>query len=791
MRRIIPVCAAILAASCGRSQPRATPGAARAPASGSALALLERDLDLPPIAANAIRRDQEPLSVPVEANTDVVVTVTTQAFDPVLEVVPPGAEAMHNDDYQGSRNRSQLTIHTTQAGQLRLAVSSFGLGSGRYHVSVRKVPNQAASTFLTVGSNATGEVAPGDTTLADGRQYDQYMLLGPAAGGTYEVRLTARGDAVPLAVVLDPRGASIAATSPGVYVVREPFLHRIQLIAPAPNQRAGYSVALVNGGSPAAAPTANGAGSVGGAPTAAVARDSHALPAGLSGQAITANSNVNGNLGQGGIRLPTGESADVYDVDVGNDGDLVIDVQSDAFDTYLMVIGPDGRLQENDDATGTNSHLSASFGTAGRAHIVVTSYRGGESGAYQLKLGTSGASGASAAAEPAGANEAGATQTSGDEQRGELASGDHTLNSGEFVDNYRRQFTRGESVSIRLASDDFDPYLIVRSPSGRQLDNDDFAPPDRAAGIDIPAAEEGDYSIAVTSYQANEAGSYRLRMSSGAGTAPRGTDPSDNDVVAGNDVGPGNSRPASNQGNSGAGRLFGIFVGISDYPEGVGDLEECANDAIKLAETLRGRGLLTADRQVVLTDSQATTGAVRAAFQRLSTQIGPNDTFIFFHSGHGSQNEGSHDAREIDGTDESIYLYDGELIDDEMGTLFDGVRAHTSILALDSCFAGGFAKDVITRPGRVGFFSSEEDVESSVASEFQAGGYLSYFLRTGVQGEADNGPSDGALTVGELEHFLTVQFGRHATDVEMAGAYQHLVVDRGAVRSTEVLWHYR
>jgi hypothetical protein len=28
-------------------------------------------------------------------------------------------------------------------------------------------------------------------------------------------------------------------------------------------------------------------------------------------------------------------------------------------------------------------------------------------------------------------------------------------------------------------------------------------------------------------------------------------------------------------------------------------------------------------------------------------------------------------------------------------------------------------------------------------------------------------------------------------DVEMQGAFQHLVVDRGAVHSTEVLWRYR
>ena len=61
-----------------------------------------------------------------------------------------------------------------------------------------------------------------------------------------------------------------------------------------------------------------------------------------------------------------------------------IDALSDAFDTYLMILGPDGRLQENDDSSGTNSHVDARFTSAGRAHVVISSYHANESGAYQL-----------------------------------------------------------------------------------------------------------------------------------------------------------------------------------------------------------------------------------------------------------------------------------------------------------------------------------------------------------------------------------------------------------------------
>ena len=131
------------------------------------------------------------------------------------------------------------------------------------------------------------------------------------------------------------------------------------------------------------------------------------------------------------------------------------------------------------------------------------------------------------------------------------------------------------------------------------------------------------------------------------------------------------------------------------------------------------------------------------------------------------------------------------MMDDELGQLFDGVNARVALVAIDACFAGGFAKDVITRPGRVGMFSSEEDVTSAVAGRFQAGGYLSHFLRLGINGEADNDPHNAILTVGELTHYTWRQFGQHASDVRMSMGYQHLVVDRGAVHTTEVLWAVR
>jgi hypothetical protein len=129
-----------------------------------------------------------------------------------------------------------------------------------------------------------------------------------------------------------------------------------------------------------------------------------------------------------------------------------------------------------------------------------------------------------------------------------------------------------------------------------------------------------------------------------------------------------------------------------------------------------------------------------------------------------------------------------------MARLFDRIHGEINIIALDSCFSGGFAKDVIVKPKRMGFFSSEEDLTSQVAGKFQAGGYLSYFFRKGLVGDANIFPRDRELTAGELSHYLIIKFAEEVGYVSSTnnegssnGGFQHLVVDRGGVRSNTVI----
>jgi hypothetical protein len=90
----------------------------------------------------------------------------------------------------------------------------------------------------------------------------------------------------------------------------------------------------------------------------------------------------------------------------------------------------------------------------------------------------------------------------------------------------------------------------------------------------------------------------------------------------------------------------------------------------------------------------------------------------------------------------------------------------------------------------MGLFSSEEDMTSLVADRFKAGGFLSYFLRPALQGEADN-DGDGIVTAGELSTYVRRRFRREgdipAETREDQQNFQNILVERGGVNVDDVV----
>ena len=471
-----------------------------------------------------------------------------------------------------------------------------------------------------------------------------------------------------------------------------------------------------------------------------------------------------GELSGGGPRRDSGQYYAVHALEGRQDEVLDISLSSAAFDTYLEISGPDGFSDFNDDISESdlNSRLVVTLPADGTYRVTVTSYSPGQTGAYALTARRADA--AVAAAWSSGMEaEAGSRIAMGDTVRGSLAEGDEQLSSGEFVDSYRFIGERGQRVRIDAESDAFDTYLMLMTPDEGQRDNDD-GPDGTNARLDEILPADGEYAVRVTSYQPGERGAYRLIFAQGQESARQ------RDVQAGQ-------------------RVYAVMVGVANYGGTANDLPYTDEDAVNLEAELRRQGVLNPE-SVLLTNANATRASVSAAIRRVAAQAGPEDVFLLFFSGHGVQHASSSDS-ELDGQSEHLVLRDGEISDVELARLMSGSRARLSLVVIDACFSGGFSRELITRPGVMGVFSSEEDLTSMVAEQFQAGGYLSHFLRDCLAGRADEN-GDRLVTAGELAAYLRRQFRNEVHDVEAETSdgqrnYQNLVVDRGGVQVDDVV----
>lgn len=114
-------------------------------------------------------------------------------------------------------------------------------------------------------------------------------------------------------------------------------------------------------------------------------------------------------------------------------------------------------------------------------------------------------------------------------EAGSLDASDRTLQSGEYFDQYRVTASEDQWIRVEVTAEAFDPYLIVRSPSGVQSDVDDSESGNTTTTTSvIRASEGGRWDVIVTSYAPGGTGSYSVTYEvtdvMPEGAAPRGPD---------------------------------------------------------------------------------------------------------------------------------------------------------------------------------------------------------------------------------------------------------------------------
>lgn len=98
----------------------------------------------------------------------------------------------------------------------------------------------------------------------------------------------------------------------------------------------------------------------------------------------SAEQRISGLLGPGDDMTPDRKYADRYQFEWTPGMTVHLEANSQPVDTFLMVRFPDGTMHENDDNNGTNAGMDFVATTGGTYEIMVTSYRQGESGPYEL-----------------------------------------------------------------------------------------------------------------------------------------------------------------------------------------------------------------------------------------------------------------------------------------------------------------------------------------------------------------------------------------------------------------------
>jgi tetratricopeptide (TPR) repeat protein len=217
-------------------------------------------------------------------------------------------------------------------------------------------------------------------------------------------------------------------------------------------------------------------------------------------------------------------------------------------------------------------------------------------------------------------------------------------------------------------------------------------------------------------------------------------------------------------------KIYGLMIGISKYQKLPPDLQlQFANaDAKSLSQLLESaRGGIPGDRMVLLTDEQATTAAVRNAFQTLLRQrAGKKDTIFILVAGHGAaDNRGAYvltydsDPQDLSTTalpiSEIQSLVDEELPKVGRVILMADIARAANIGNLKTAAVGSAVEKLGEATGdMLGLMAARPREVSEEGTQFGGGhGAFTYSIITGLEGTAaQNG--DQFVTAGEITDYV-------------------------------------
>lgn len=294
-------------------------------------------------------------SVSIPAGQTYVFTLRSPDFDPVIVLRDArGFELMTGHDAPGLGRAAQVHRSSSEGEELQLLVTSERAGAlGRYLLTMHEVQ----SPVLTVGESARGELEDGDALyFQDDTLLDRYYLP-VRAGETYVIAMQGEG------------------FRPAVFIESEEG-RRLTVSERTEDEGAARTVydALEDG---VVYVVANGLAAEDAGPYVLTVQ---------SDEGVNMMIETAGLLAEGDAQARDESYYDPYPLEVVAGGTYVISMQSEDFDTFLLLVDGEGRrIASNDDASGTNSRLIFHARRTERLAIWANSYQAGMTGQYQLE----------------------------------------------------------------------------------------------------------------------------------------------------------------------------------------------------------------------------------------------------------------------------------------------------------------------------------------------------------------------------------------------------------------------
>jgi hypothetical protein len=391
---------------------------------------------------------------------------------------------------------------------------------------------------ISINETVSGTLTTTDLRLDDGSYADTYTFNGEA-GQRLNVGMSSQ-DVDAFLMILGPNNfqQSNDDIAPGILSaaldLNLPSTGTYTIVAntAVAEQTGQYTVSLVSlDAAPArAAPTRQPAAPRG--PQAARPQPSRQQPAqqarAASGGPLRLGETVTGTLTSSDPTLSDGTHVHSYQFNGAAGQRVAIVLESGAFDSVLLVTGPNGYQQMNDDASPQtfNSRLDLTLPTAGTYTIAANTVQAGATGAYRMSV--TGAGGPAAGPPPPPPSTASARQgaqqpaavgqsapgriTLGQTITGALASSDRTLNSNTHVHAYQFTGQAGQRITVTMDSTSVDSRLVVSGPNNFSQINDDASPQTLNARLDLTLPVAGTYVIGATTAVANQTGPYSLTI---------------------------------------------------------------------------------------------------------------------------------------------------------------------------------------------------------------------------------------------------------------------------------------